>query len=83
MADGPIERLRARLGDFTPSEEAAARYFIEHPTSVVNKTIAAVGPEAGRTTNPKKPHCQLEARLPSCAVASGSAIAATRSFASA
>mgnify|MGYP000232227858 CR=1 FL=1 len=58
MADGPIERLRARLGDFTPSEEAAARYFIEHPTSVVNKTIAAVAREAGLSSTAIMRMCQ-------------------------
>lgn len=58
MADGPIERLRAHLGSFTPAEEAAARYFIEHPTSVVNKTIAAVAKEAGLTSTGIMRMCQ-------------------------
>lgn len=58
MADGPIERLRAHLGDFTPSEEAAAHYFIEHPTSVANKTIAAVAREAGLSSTAIMRMCQ-------------------------
>lgn len=58
MARGPIERLKAGLGSFTQAEEAAARYFIEHPSSVVNKTIAAVAKEAGLTTTGIMRMCQ-------------------------
>lgn len=58
MAVGPIERLKAGLGSFTQAEEAAARYFIDHPSSVVNKTIAAVAKEAGLTTTGIMRMCQ-------------------------
>lgn len=50
MQDGPIERLRAHMGDFTKAEAAPARYFLEHPASVVNKTIAEVVRETGFTS---------------------------------
>lgn len=58
MADGPIERLKAGLGNFTKAEEAAARYFIDHPSAVLNKTIAAVAKEAGLTTTGIMRMCQ-------------------------
>lgn len=58
MAMGPIERLRAGLDSFTRAEEAAARYFLEHPSSVMNKTIAAVAKEAGLTTTGIMRMCQ-------------------------
>lgn len=58
MADRPIERLKAGLGSFTKAEEAAARYFIEHPSAVLNKTIAAVAKEAGLTTTGIMRMCQ-------------------------
>ena len=58
MSVGPVERLKAGLGSFTQAEETAARYFIEHPSSVVNKTIAAVAKEAGLTTTGIMRMCQ-------------------------
>lgn len=58
MANGPVERLRAGLGSFTPAEEAAARYFIEHPAAVVNKPIADVAREAGLTATSIMRMCQ-------------------------
>lgn len=58
MADGPIERLKAGIGSFTKAEEAAALYFIDHPASVRNKTIASVAKEAGLTTTGIMRMCQ-------------------------
>lgn len=55
---GPIDRLKAGLGTFTKSEEAAAHYFIEHPSAVLNKTIAAVAKEADLTTTGIMRMCQ-------------------------
>lgn len=58
MAGNPIERLEKGLDSFTKSEEAAARYFIDHPASVLNKTIAAISKETGLTTTAIMRMCQ-------------------------
>lgn len=47
MTGGLIERLKESLSVLTPAEAACAQYFIENPTAVVNKTIAAVARESG------------------------------------
>lgn len=43
---------------FTPSEAAAARYFLANPSSVVNKTISKVAEEAGLASTSIMRMCQ-------------------------
>lgn len=58
MGNDPIGRLERGMEAFTPSEAAAARYFIAHPSSVINKTISKAAEEAGLTNTSIMRMCQ-------------------------